>query len=108
MAIRQAIIEEIELLSSPSMQLKYEENVPFANIPAELVSGFTDLYHPKDAEFLAAFTSDELRNIAHLYGLVCEASRDLPAKTMELQKVPEWRRVIALAKELSAYFERYV
>lgn len=108
MAIREAIVEQVKLLSSPSKQLEYEKNVPIAAVPAELVCGFEGLFHPKDEEFLTAFTSDEIRNLAYLYGLVCEAARLEASETVELNKSSEWKRVIALAKELSAYFEHHV
>ena len=71
MSIRKAIIAEIELLSMPSKQLEYENNVPFANVPAELICGFCDdLYHPKSEQMLSRFNADELKELAHLFGVL--------------------------------------
>ena len=42
------LIDEIDLLAHRSKQLQYEQSVPIANVPAELVCGFCDdLYYPK-------------------------------------------------------------
>ena len=105
MSVRAAIIKEIELLSLPSKQLEYEKNVPIANVPAELICGFCDdLYHPKCEQMLSAFTSEELKGLAHLYGVLCEAASIEAATVSELLKHDKWRAVVAVAKELSAYY----
>ncbi|MEY4485285.1 MAG: hypothetical protein RL693_2737 [Verrucomicrobiota bacterium] len=107
MNIRESIIEIIELLSQPSQQLEYEKNVPIANVPAELICGFcNDLYHPKSQSFISAFSENELKSMAHLYGLLSEASKITVHSVPELLKTSEWRSVIALAKEMSAHYER--
>ncbi|HRJ79661.1 MAG TPA: hypothetical protein PLF37_14270 [Planctomycetota bacterium] len=101
MGIRESIVEHIELLSKASDQLTYESNVSIADIHGELVDGFTsDLYRPKNAEFLDAFTEAELKQLAHLYGLLLESIRLHVRSVTELLKQPEWRRVMKLAKEL--------
>jgi len=107
MSIRDSIIEEINLLAHPSKQLQYEKDVPIANVPAELVCGFCDdLYHPKSEGMLAAFTVEELKGLAHLYGVLCEAANLEVSRVIELKKEPKWRTVLAVAKELNAYYER--
>ena len=106
MSIRIAIIEEIELLSLPSKQLEYEKNVSIANVPAELICGFCDdLYHPKSNELLSQFTEEELKGLAHLYGVLVEASKIEVSSVNELLKHQKWQAVVAVAKELSAYYE---
>jgi hypothetical protein len=103
--LRAAIIKEIELLSLPSEQLEYEKNVPIANVPAELICGFCDdLYFPKSEQMLSAFTSEELKGLAHLYGGLCEAATIEAETISELLKHDKWRAVVALAKELRAYY----
>ena len=73
---RKRVIEEIELLASPSTQMQYERDVPIADSPSELICQFVDgLYHPKDEVFLNAFTAEELRSLAELYGMLCIASK---------------------------------
>jgi hypothetical protein len=101
MTIRHSIIAHLELLSQPSQQLEYEATVPIANIHGELVSGFcSDLYHPKNQAFLDAFTEDELKDLARLYGLLMETGQLRVSSVSELLKQPQWRRVVAFAKDL--------
>lgn len=108
MSTRKAIIDEIKLLSLPSKQLEYEKNVPIANVPAELICGFCDdLYHPKSEQMLSQFNSEELKELAHLYGALCEAAKIEAASVSELQKHEKWRAVVSLAKELNAYYEKH-
>jgi|GEM_PF-1166067 len=107
MNIRNSTIEMIELLSLPSEQIKYEMNVPIADVPAELICGFCDdLYHPKSERFIAEFSEDELKTMAHLYGLLAEAAKISVGSVTELQKSPEWRSVVSLTKEMSAHYKQ--
>lgn len=107
MSIRNAIINEVELLSLPSKQLEYEKDVPIANVPAELICGFCDdLYHPKSKEFLSQFTEEEMKGLAHLYGVLVEAAKIEASSVSELLKHPKWRNVVEVAKELTSYYAR--
>ncbi|TQV76099.1 hypothetical protein [Denitrobaculum tricleocarpae] len=106
-ALRVAVIEEIRVLASASLQSKYEIDVPIADVPAELICGFCDdLYHPKSKTFLDAFTEDEIKQLAVLYGLLYLVSetvnRSHPLKIADLQKLPEWRAVMSYAKDLES------
>ncbi|MCC2525706.1 hypothetical protein [Vibrio coralliilyticus] len=100
MCIRNEIIEEIRLLSSLALQTEYVESCAKFNAVAELFNGFCeDLYHPKDAEFLSAFNVDELKSLAHLYGVVSEAS--LFANNLEFKDLVltnQWQRVMKVAQ----------
>ncbi len=108
MSIREAIISEIELLSFPSKQLEYEKNVPIANVPAELICGFCDdLYHPKSEQILSQFNAEELKELAHLYDVLCEVATIEAASVTELLKHEKWRVVVSLAKELHTYYEKH-
>jgi hypothetical protein len=107
MSLRKSTIEMIELLSLLSEQLKYEKDVPIADVPAELICMFCDdLYHPKSERFIAEFSEDELKSMAHMYGLLSEAARVTVHSVTELQKRSEWRSVVSLAKEMSAHYKR--
>ena len=103
MNIRERVLEYLELLSQPSRQLDYETSIPLANSHRELVRWFCDdLFRPKDQQFLAAFTENEIKDLARLYGLLIE-SRQLRASSLaDLLREPEWRRVARFAKELVA------
>ena len=91
-AIRMAVLKEIGLLAHASMQAQYERNVPMADVPAELICGFCDdLFHPKSRTFLDAFTGDEIKDLAVLYGLLHLASRKIDvsriSEVADLQKI---------------------
>ncbi len=108
---RKRVIEEIELLASPSEQMKYEKDVPIADVPGELVCGFVDdLYHPKSELFLNAFTEQELKSMAELYGRICIASdafvKNNCHSVADIQKLTEWRSVMAFAKDLAVELKR--
>lgn len=108
---RERVLEAIEGFASPSDQLKYERDVPVANVPAELICGFVDdLYHPKSELFLDAFTEQELKSLAELYGMLCIVSRTITeldsCSVHDIQKVPEWRAVITFAKDLIVELKR--
>jgi hypothetical protein len=99
--IRESVLAHLELLAHPSRQQEYESDVQIADVHAELVDGFcSDLFHPKNKEFIDAFSEDELKDLARLYGLLSETGHLRVACIAELQKQPEWRKVIAFAKEL--------
>ena len=105
MSARSSVIEIIELLAQPSKQLQYERDVPIANVPAELICMFCDdLYHPKSEQFISSFSSDELKDLAHLYGVLCEAANLEVKGVLDLQRQPKWRTVVAVAKNLSAHY----
>ena len=105
---RAAVLEHIRLVASAGAQLKYEKDVPIAQVPAELICGFVDdIYHPKSELMLAAFTNDELRDLAEFYGRLCIASeafsREDATTVKEILKIPEWRSVMTFAKQLAVY-----
>lgn len=59
-----------------------------------------DLFHPKSTEWALQFTEDELKGLAHLYGVLTEAASSDAVSLSELLKDPKWHRVIAVAKEV--------
>jgi hypothetical protein len=75
--------------------------------PSELIDGFcSDLYNPKNEELISSFSKDELKELAHLYGIMVEASQENSQSVASMLKSPTWRRVIELAKELYSFYER--
>jgi hypothetical protein len=108
---RASILDELALLASASAQTRYERDVPHAFVAAELIERFaTDLYHPKSPDFIDAFTEAELKDLAHLYGLVHTVSQRMQQASVhsvsDLQKLPEWRQVMSFAKTLHDRFRR--
>ena len=106
MNVRERVLEYLELLSQPTRQIDYETSIPLANSHGALVSWFCDdLFHPKRRQFLDAFTENEIKELARLYGLLIE-SRLLRASSLaDLLREPEWRRIVRFAKELAAMLD---
>jgi len=103
MNIRERVIDYLELLSQPSRQIDYETSVPRANSHGELVSWFSDeLFQPKSQQFLDAFTENEIKDLARLYGLLIESRRLRASSLVDLLREPEWRRIARFAIELVA------
>jgi hypothetical protein len=103
MNVRKNVLSYLELLSQPSQQIQYEAKVPIANIQGDLVSQFCDdIYRPKNPFFLDAFTEDELKDLARLYGLLMESGSLRVSSVTQLLKQPHWRRTVAFAKDLAA------
>lgn len=90
------------MLSEPSEQLQYEKSLTdVGHAPTELVSVFCDdLYDPKSEAFFKAFTRDEHKDLAHLYGLLVEAAESQHSSVSEMLKDPKWRRVVEVAQQL--------
>lgn len=108
---RTRVIELIELLWSPSEQLRYETDVPHVNVVSEMISMYADeTFKPKSEDFLAAFTELEIRDLAMLYGLVCLASTAFESQDVvgvaSALKTVEWRSVIEFSKQLHAELRR--
>lgn len=109
--VRPKVIEELKLLSLPSLQLEYQSLLikHAGHAPTELVCGFcNDLFHPKSPEFIAAFSEDEHKALAHLYGLMIEASSQNHSTIEEMLKDTNWRKVVALAKDLHVQFKNHI
>ncbi|MCA9027939.1 MAG: hypothetical protein KDA86_22205 [Planctomycetaceae bacterium] len=102
MGVRESVLDALEMLAQPSAQLQYEKSlVHSGHAPTELVSVFCDdLFNPKNETFTSAFSADELKGLAHLYGLLVEtADSNFPDVTAML-KDPTWRRVVDVAQQL--------
>jgi hypothetical protein len=102
MNVRHSVLSYLELLAYPSRLIEYEAKTPIASVHGELVSQFCDdLYHPKSPQFLNAFTEDELKDLARLYGLLAESGTLRASSAADLLKQPQWRRIVAFAKDLA-------
>ncbi|MEO0556555.1 MAG: hypothetical protein AAF170_00085 [Bacteroidota bacterium] len=106
LSIRASVVAYVELLASASAQARYERDVPHAFVPGELIEADDQLLHIKSPAYVDAFTDAEHRDLAHLYGLIREAAPVEASTVAELQKRPEWRRVMTLAKNLAVQLNR--
>ena len=102
------IVAELQMLAKPSAQLAYEASLTEAgHAPSELVSRFCDdLFHPRDLALAGELTGDELKGLAHLYGLMVEVGHARHATVVSMLKDPMWRKAVALANELLGRLSR--
>ena len=100
--MRAEILTELDLIASPAAQLAYEASLTRAgHAPTELVSRFCeDLFRPRELALHGSFGDDELKGLAHLYGLIVEAGRARHGTVAAMLKDPIWRKAVALAQEL--------
>ena len=97
---REFLRELLSLISSTEGQRQYEQEVPIANVPAELVCmWFDDHYHPESEWFRARFSHDEqstLAEFSHFYKARLDLLPDT-ANVEELQKSECWHQIMEKA-----------
>jgi hypothetical protein len=107
LSIRDSVLDELEMLAEPGAQLEYEKSLTRAgHAPTELVSVFCDdLYDPKNEAFISAFSRDEHKELAHLYGLLVEVTDSNYSSVPDMLTDPKWRRVVEVAQKLTSRFK---
>ena len=99
---RDLIFGLLEQLGDLHEQIHYQESVPIAQVPAELVcQWFDDFYHPDATEFQECFTTHELELLQRFH-LFFEARLDFVPETSdvhELHKSAVWLEIVDKAKE---------
>lgn len=102
---RSTFRELLELLSSREAQLRYEADVPIANVPAEMFCmWFDDHYHPETAWFSEAFTSHERQALTDFNAFFSGVTDRLPTDrgVAGLHAEPVWDEVCARAADALA------
>lgn len=104
---RDRLIEVIGTLSSGAEQLAYQEQVPIAYVPDELVCQFfDDSFHPKSPEFTGEFSNDELKAVCVFSGYLSIASDEVQGNRSppitDVLKLPRWREMMRFAAKTTA------
>ncbi len=108
---RANVIENLETLASPELQLKFQADVPFVNISVELACNWFDgSYLPEYEEFIAAFSAAEVKAMADFNAIFNGVTAtfdqaDYP-EIHELLHDLEWLRVVEAAGIAIKVFER--
>ncbi len=103
--LRNSILKEIQLLADLNSQIKYENDVPIAHVPSELVCGwFDDLYHPGTELFNNAFSKQEKAILAEFNKQYEELLKKVNPKAMsgtvaDLHKDKQWQIIVSSAQE---------
>lgn len=109
-SFRKSILAHARLVASAEAQLRYEADVPIADVPSELICGYTDdLYFPTSEVLREAFSESEQKSLAEFYGRLCVAAdafgRARVTGVRDILKLPDWRATMAFAEQLVADLE---
>ena len=100
--LRKLVVQSLELFSSEEAAFEYQQQVPIANVPAELFCWwFDDTYMPSSGVFCSAFTLQELRDLAAFNKVFESASSQIgepPALLEQLFALPSWQQVAQSAQ----------
>ncbi len=94
-AVRERIIEALQLAASAETQAAYAASVPIANVPAEVFCTWEDHYVPDSPWFELAFDADERAALA-AYETTCSAIARRVPNHLDLaafQASPAWREL---------------
>lgn len=95
--LRKLVVQSLELLSSEEAAFEYQQQVPIANVPAELFCWwFDNAYMPSSSVFCGAFTQQELRDLAAFNNVFESASLQIgepPALLEQLFALPSWQQI---------------
>jgi len=99
---REHMIDLLKTISSPKMQMEYENNVPIANVPAELVCMWFDDFHPETELFKSSFSSNEIKELAKFTEFYDARVEEIPddGSVSKLQTNREWIEVQSFANEI--------
>jgi len=103
-AHRVNIINVLQLIASPAAALAYQRQVPAVKVANELVNQwFDDFYHPGSPQFEAAFSGDELAELANFHRSFDAKADGLPDDFGALLASSAWRQV---SSDASAVLDR--
>lgn len=105
---RKNILGVIDLWASKEKQIDYQENVPMAQVSAELFCQWEDFYSPDSPDFKQAFEKEELEILSDfnkaLNDIVEKTSQELPL-IEEFVETQEWiemnKKAIEIQKQLN-------
>ena len=110
MTYREQLCNFLQTISSASELLKYEKNVPIAYVSIEITEQFFDFFHPKEADFVAEFTSEELVEVSIFSGYLDFAADAVIAvehpTVSEVLKIGSWREMMKKAQALRLLVNR--
>jgi hypothetical protein len=101
MGFRASVTELLETLASRELQEQYRNDVPIADVAAELVCGwFDDLYHPTAPEFAVCFNEAQLAALSTFHRTYQSEKGSLPKEggIEAYWGSPAWERIGAAAE----------
>jgi len=98
---RNHMVELLKTIASSEMQREYEENVPIANVPDELICQWFDDIHPETELFKSSFSSNEIYELKKFTEFFDTRVNSIPndGGVAKLQSNKEWLEVQSYANE---------
>jgi hypothetical protein len=98
-AIRESIKDVLEMLASKTEQTCYEQNVPIADVPSELVCmWFDDMYHPESWQHKEAFSAEEQKILSAFNAFYRARSKNLPNTLTAMHADIQWNEIVGEAR----------
>ena len=98
--IRSCIKGVLELIASKEKQIKYEQFVPIADVPAELICmWFDDNYHPDSWQCKQAFSAKEQQILGSFNDYYNSRCDKLPKSLVKLHADRLWSEIMLEAKK---------
>ena len=95
-AMRERVIEALDLIASEESQRKYQNEVPDVDVSAELFNQWEDCFFPSDATFRDGFNFDELQALMCFDKILNEVSEETPRALPAIDEfivMPAWRKL---------------
>ena len=98
-AIREGIKDVLEMLASKTEQTRYEQNVPIADVPSEVVCmWFDDMYHPESWQHKEAFSAEEQKILAVFNDFYGARAKNLPNTLAAMHAEGQWNEIVREAQ----------
>ena len=93
------LIDALDMLANLDRQQAYEENVPIADVPSELISAwFDDGFYVEDKEFRQLFSEEEWSALCKFNDFYEGRLARLPENFDDLMKCTAWFEIVNEAK----------
>ncbi len=93
--LREKIVDQLKTIANSEEQLRYERNVPIANVPSELICQWYYFSRWPEDEYQSSFSTDERNAIASFHAFFEKRVDRLPQNdgVEGLQKSPKWQQI---------------
>ncbi len=105
--IRKLVIDTLKLLSSKEEQLKYQKNVPIADVSAELFCQWDGAYVPESPVNNRAFSKEEIVSLDEfntIFNKIADSTPDNLPSIEKFVETNEWKELsISARKTLDSF-----
>ncbi len=104
--IRESLKEVLQMLASKENQIKYEKDVPVANVSSELICmWFDDIYHPDSSQHKEAFSTEEQQVLSSFNTFFYSRKDKIPKTLSEMHANQLWNEIVKEAQRIIKLIE---